>query len=122
MPVGSPRAGFVPALPASLADWDLTAMLRLPRRDDNRRALAITLVLVDHAGYERGDAAPPGLIGVSAQIDGLVEQDRAGRGVLDPDIDVENEVAHLLHPADQHPVGLQRLRDVELTAVAVAQG
>ena len=72
---------------------------------------------VDHVA----NAAQPGFIGIAAQIHGFRIQ-RPPRGdILDLNIDVEDEIADLLHSADDDDVCAERAADVEFAAVAVAQ-
>jgi hypothetical protein len=64
----------------------------------------------------------PGSVGVAADVDAPGELHLTGFGILHVDIDVQDEVAHLLHGAPRGPVRADPLRELALAAVAVADG
>ena len=65
-------------------------------------------------------APSPGFVGVAANVDAPGELHLTGFGIFDVDIDVQDEVAHLLHGAPRGPIGADPLRELALAAVAVA--
>src|SRR5258708_28171850 len=66
------------------------------------------------------EAVAPGFVGVAADIDAFDELHLPGLRILDIEVDVEDEVADLLHRAPCRPVGVDALGVVALAAVAVA--
>jgi hypothetical protein len=65
-------------------------------------------------------APSPGFVGVAANVDAPGELHLTGFGIFDVDIDVQDEVAHLLHGTPRGPVRADHLRELALAAVAVA--
>src|SRR2546426_894166 len=63
------------------------------------------LDVVDQAAH----AAQPRLVGVAADIDRLGVHGLARRYAAHVDIDVEDQVAHLLHPAQRDALGTEGL-------------
>src|SRR4030088_3562250 len=66
-------------------------------------------------------AALPGLAGVAPDVYAPDELQLPGLHVLHVDVDVEDEVANLLHGAPGGPVRVDPLREVARAAVAVAE-
>src|SRR5260370_32778252 len=66
------------------------------------------------------EAVAQGFVGVAADIDAFDELHLPGLRILDIEVDVEDEVADLLHRAPCRPVGVDALGVVALAAVAVA--
>ena len=66
------------------------------------------------------ESPSPGFVGVAADVDAPGELHLTGFGILHVDIDVQDEVAHLLHGAPRGPIGAGPLRALALAAVAVA--
>src|SRR5882762_8065324 len=66
-------------------------------------------------------AAQPCLVGIAADIDRLDVEGLAGRNAAHLDVDVQDQVAHLLHPAQCDALGAERLADIDLASVASAQ-
>src|SRR5262249_48867658 len=66
------------------------------------------------------EAALPRIVAVAADIDAPDELHLSGFRVLHVDIDVEDEVAHLLHDAPGRPIRAGLAREVALAAIAVA--
>jgi hypothetical protein len=62
----------------------------------------------------------PGFVGVAADVDAPGELHLTGFGILHVDIDVQDQVADLLHGAPRGPVRADPLRELALAAVAVA--
>src|SRR3979490_743617 len=81
------------------------------------QVMAAFLDVVDQAA----DAAQPGLVGIAADIDRLGVYGLAGRHAAHVDIDVEDQVAHLLHPAQRDAIGAERFADIDLAAIAGAK-
>src|SRR5262245_9934765 len=71
--------------------------------------------------HQPAHAAQPRLVGVPADVDRFRVHRLARRHRVDLDIDVQDQVTHLLHPAQRHPVDPERLADIEFAAVAGAQ-
>ena len=69
------------------------------------QVMAAFLDVVDQAAH----AAQPGLVGVAADIDRLGVYGLAGCHAAHVDIDVEDQVAHLLHPAQRDAIGAERV-------------
>ena len=67
------------------------------------------------------DTAPPGFVGVAANVDAAHADEPAARHGTDLEIDVEDQVADLLHPADGDVVGAERTAEPQLAAIAAAQ-
>src|SRR5438105_4112545 len=70
---------------------------------------------------EPAHPAQPCLVGVAADVDRLGVHGLARRYAAHLDIDVEDQVAHLLHPAQRDALGTECFADVDLAAVAPAQ-
>src|SRR6266446_10461682 len=66
-------------------------------------------------------AAQPCLVGIAADIDRLDVEDLARRHAAHFDVDVQDQVAHLLHPAQRDALGAEHFADIDLAAVASAQ-
>jgi len=64
----------------------------------------------------------PGFVGVAANVDAPGELHLTGFRILHIEIDVQDQVAHLLHGAPRGPVRAGHLREPALAAVAVADG
>ncbi len=62
----------------------------------------------------------PAFIGIATDIDAATGDLLAGFRVLDNEVDIENEVAHLLHPAVGHEFGVCLLRNRPFASVAVS--
>src|SRR5262245_29137514 len=71
--------------------------------------------------HQAAHAAQPRLVGVPADVDRFRVDRLARRHRMDLDVDVQDQITHLLHPAQRHPVDPEGLADVELAAVAGAQ-
>src|SRR3989475_12734447 len=66
-------------------------------------------------------AAQPCLVGIAADIDRLDVEGLARRHAAHFDVDVQDQVAHLLHPAQRDALGAERFADIDLAAVASVQ-
>src|SRR5918996_139236 len=82
---------------------------------------AVILFLQQPVLEQIADAVLPALVGVAADVDAAGEHLLAGGRVADHDVEVEHEVADLLHPADQGELRVQSLGDPDLAAVAAPQ-
>ena len=78
----------------------------------------IALVFLDHAFDDIGDAASPRFVRIAAQVDRFVQQYGAGFRIFNLNVDIDNQIAHLLDPANQDPIGLQRASYVKLATIA----
>jgi len=67
-------------------------------------------------------AARPGFVGIAANVGAGGGKDLTGLGIGDPDVDVQDEIGHLLHPADNGDFSAGGARDLIGAALAVAQG
>src|SRR5260370_39769297 len=85
-------------------------------------ALALTRALLPQqlVADEVGEAVAPGFVGGAAGIDAFDELHLPGLRILDIEVDVEDEVADLLHRAPCRPVGVDAPGVVALPAVAAA--
>ena len=66
-------------------------------------------------------AMRPGIVGVAAYIDAADRHVLARAGLLHNDVDVEYQVADLLHPAIRDEIGTDHARDRQLASPAIAQ-
>src|SRR5437667_7718581 len=80
------------------------------------QVLPALLDVVDQAAH----AAQPGLVGVAADIDRLDVRGLARGCVAYLDIDIEDQVAHLLHPAPCDALGTERAAALEPAIHAAA--
>ena len=60
----------------------------------------VSLAFLDHAPNQRRHAASPGFVRVATQVDGFSQQHLAGCGIFDLNVDIENQIAYLLDPAN----------------------
>ena len=65
-------------------------------------------------------AVPPGFVGVAANIDALDERRLPGVHVRHVEVDVEDEIAHLLHGSPGDPLRTNSRGKVAFAAIAVA--
>ncbi len=68
---------------------------------------------------QKTQATTPAFVGVAAYIDAAAADLLAGPCILDDEVDVEDEVAHLLHPSVSHERGIRLLRYWQFASVAV---
>src|SRR5437764_12638290 len=61
---------------------------------------AVSLAFLDHAPNQKRHAASPGFVRVATQVDGFSEQHLASYGIFDLNVDIENQIAYLLDPAN----------------------
>ena len=97
----------------------LTNLAQFPTGRD--RPLSQVLLFFDDAVHHVADAAHPCNIGVAAQIHRLVVNHLAGGHVRYFDIEVENQVAHFLHPRNHDAIRRQGLAYFNFTAMAFVE-
>src|SRR5882672_6942932 len=107
---------------------EATGLLRCRHEfDDFQKAttgcqkLTIALVLLHHVAHEEVDPSLPCLVGIAAQVDRLVEYAVAVSKLAHLDVDVQDQIAHLLHPADQDSIRTGFARDLHLATVAAQE-
>jgi len=68
------------------------------------------------------EAVPPGFVGIAANIDAFDKLHLSGPRILHVKVDIEDEVAHLLHGSPRRPIRPGPGRKVTLAAIAAAYG
>src|SRR5258708_15603963 len=121
---------FVVAALMATTGWTLTCGADQTNFSRFRRTLSListvgfaifTIPRVQAIAQQIIESPSPGFVGVAADVDAPGELHLTGFGILHVDIDVQDEVAHLLHGAPRGPIGAGPLRELSLAAVAVAR-
>src|ERR1700761_5580025 len=70
---------------------------------------------------QKAQAARPGFVGIAPYVDAAGPDPGAGRRILDLEVDVQDQVADLLHPDDGRLLRAGLAGQRQLAAVAVEQ-